>query len=136
MLCVLFANKPDRQKILTKINTSNCIWSDSSIDDVEKLIKVFNNNENSSGVKIVPTQMQILRQLPSQEVLNKVFIIKGKISLDKLLAKNLHDNWENELHEKFQQLVGKNASMESKDGIIDTYVLWLPGVSTMYLPFA
>ena len=135
MLCALHVNKFERENFLEYINSNDHIWHNETIKNDNKLTLVLNNILQPFMFCLTPLMEEKFLLLNPFDVVNKVYLMSVELSVVQLFEKNLHANWLVELKQKYNDLVGDHWTINS-DAKLITYLLWIPAISTFYLPFA
>ena len=135
MLCVLHADKTRRLELLDWINANNCCWLDNNLSNCNKLVTVMNSNVQSFMFKLKEIDNQTFVQLNGSNVLAGRYLLSVSISLKNMVEKKLHDQWVQQLNQKYFLMVGSAMELDGSE-TINTYILWIPSITTFYLPFA
>jgi len=134
MLCIFYSQRKERHKLLQFLNDQDAVWKRSDLTNSEKMSKVFTSGTTTIDLKLYIKQTNFFENTDFVFNLHKSLVLWADISVADLVKRNMHTEWIVELEEKYQENVGDGFDIQ--DCVLSTCLIWIPGVTLFYLPFA
>ena len=137
LLCVLLSQQRDREIFLHHLNLHENIFEDTTaISDLNKIDNFLKLKSSHCRIQGSIIEIDHFMDLSSIQKMNGIFLMWVNNSCAQLFDKELHVEWIKKLKDHYHLLVGCKYDNHEEDCLLTTCLLWIPSITTFYLPFS